>query len=81
MVENRLVGLKSRGLYECPAATILYAAHRELESLALDRDTFHLKEQMGPKMGELAYYGLWLSPLRKALQAFVTKTQEFVTGG
>lgn len=80
MVENRLVGLKSRGIYECPAATLLYAAHRELESIALDRETVHHKEVIGPKMGELAYYGQWFSPLREALQAFVNKTQEHVTG-
>ncbi len=80
LVENRLVGLKSRGIYECPAATILYAAHRELETLALDRDTLHYKESIGPKFGELAYYGQWFSPLRETLQAFVEKTQANVTG-
>ncbi|MCB4757290.1 MAG: argininosuccinate synthase [Elusimicrobia bacterium] len=80
MVENRLVGLKSRGIYECPAATILYAAHRELESLTLDRDTAHQKALIGPKMGELIYFGQWFAPLRRALQAFVDKTQVPVTG-
>ena len=80
LVENRLVGLKSRGIYECPAATILYAAHRELETLALDRDTLHYKEQIGPKFGELTYYGQWFTPLREALQTVVEKTQKFVTG-
>lgn len=80
MVENRLVGLKSRGIYECPAATILYAAHRELEALALDRETLHYKESLGPRFGELTYYGQWFTPLRKALQAFVQKTQKYVSG-
>jgi argininosuccinate synthase len=80
MVENRLVGLKSRGIYECPAATLLYTAHRELETLALDRETYHYKENLGPRFGELAYNGQWFSPLRESLQAFVTKTQKYVTG-
>lgn len=80
MVENRLVGLKSRGIYECPAATILYAAHRELESLALDRETLHYKDQVGPKLGELIYNGQWFTPLRESLQTFVEKTQKYVTG-
>jgi argininosuccinate synthase len=80
LVENRLVGLKSRGIYECPAATILYAAHRELETLALDRDTLHYKETLGPKFGELTYYGQWFSPLRETLQAYIEKTQANVTG-
>ncbi|MFH2070082.1 MAG: argininosuccinate synthase [Elusimicrobiota bacterium] len=80
MVENRLVGIKSRGVYECPAATLLYAAHRELEYLCLDRDTFHFKETLGPKYGELVYYGLWYSPLRSAIDGFVDETQKFLTG-
>ncbi len=80
LVENRLVGLKSRGIYECPGATILYAAHRELETLALDRDTYHYKEQLGPKFGELIYNGQWFTPLREALQHFVEKTQKHVNG-
>ena len=80
LVENRLVGLKSRGIYECPAATILYAAHRELETLALDRETLHYKETIGPRFGELAYYGQWFTPLREELQSFVEKTQKHVTG-
>ncbi len=80
LVENRLVGLKSRGIYECPGATILYAAHRELETLALDRETLHYKEAIGPKFGELTYYGQWFTPLRKSLQDFVEKTQKNVTG-
>ncbi|MFN0118055.1 MAG: argininosuccinate synthase [Elusimicrobiota bacterium] len=80
MVENRLVGLKSRGIYECPAATILYAAHRELESLALDRETLHQKELIGPKFGEMTYNGQWFTPLRESLQKFIESTQTYVTG-
>jgi argininosuccinate synthase len=80
IVENRLVGMKSRGVYECPAATVLYAAHRELESLTLDRETFHFKESLVPKMGQLIYNGLWFTTLRKALSNFVAETQEYVTG-
>jgi len=80
LVENRLVGLKSRGIYECPGATILYYAHRELETLALDRDTLHFKEQLGPKFGELTYNGQWFTPLREALWTLVQKTQRNVTG-
>ncbi len=80
MVENRLVGLKSRGIYECPAATLLYAAHRELESIALDRETFHFKETLAPKMGEMIYNGQWFSPLRTSLHEFIKKTQRYVTG-
>ncbi|OVE75755.1 argininosuccinate synthase [bacterium F11] len=80
LVENRLVGLKSRGIYECPGATLLYAAHRELESITLDRGILHFKSQLGPQLGELAYNGQWFSPLRTSLQAFVSKTQQHVTG-
>jgi len=80
MVENRLVGMKSRGVYECPGATILYAAHRELESLTIDRDTLHAKLALAPKMGELIYNGLWFTPLREAISAFIAKTQERVSG-
>ncbi len=80
IVENRLVGIKSRGVYEAPAATLLYFAHRELESLCLDRETFHAKELMGPRYAELVYYGQWFTPLREALDAFVDSTQRFVTG-
>jgi argininosuccinate synthase len=80
LVENRLVGLKSRGIYECPGATILYAAHRELESVALDRETLHHKELIGPQLGQLIYYGQWFSPHREAMQAFVDKTQRHITG-
>lgn len=80
LVENRLVGMKSRGVYETPGGTILYAAHRELESLTLDRQTMHFKELVASRYAELVYDGLWYSPLREALDAFVAKTQETVTG-
>ena len=80
IVENRLVGMKSRGVYEAPAATVLYAAHRELESLAIDRDTLHYKDLVSMKYAELVYYGLWFTPLREAIDAFIDKTQENVTG-
>jgi argininosuccinate synthase len=80
MVENRLVGIKSRGLYETPGGALLYAAHRELEELALDRDTLHYKEQVALKFAELIYNGQWFAPLREALQVFIDKTQETVNG-
>jgi len=80
MVENRLVGMKSRGVYEAPGATILYAAHRELESLVLDRDTLHAKLVLAPKIAEMIYNGLWFTPLREALSAFITETQKRVSG-
>lgn len=80
LVENRLVGMKSRGVYETPGGSILYAAHRELESLCLDRDTSHYKEQIGVRYAEMVYYGKWYHSLREALQAFVDYTQETVTG-
>jgi len=80
IVENRLVGMKSRGVYEAPAATLLYAAHRELESLVLDRETAHAKELIGPRYAELVYFGQWHAPLRRALDAFVNEIQKVVTG-
>lgn len=80
LVENRLVGMKSRGVYETPGGTILYAAHRELESLCLDRDTLHYKEQVALRYAELVYFGKWYHTLREALQAFITETQETVSG-
>lgn len=80
MVENRLVGMKSRGVYETPGGTVLFAAHRELEYLCLDRQTMHFKEILSGKYSELVYDGIWYSPLREAMDAFVDKTQEFVTG-
>lgn len=80
MVENRLVGLKSREVYEAPAATILLEAHQALEALVLDRETAHFKEIIALKYAELIYYGLWYSPLKDALDGFVEKTQHKVTG-
>ncbi|MBM7853876.1 argininosuccinate synthase [Desulfohalotomaculum tongense] len=80
MVENRLVGMKSRGVYETPGGSILVAAHRELELLTLDRATMHYKEQVALKYAELVYDGLWFTPLREALDAFVNVTQRNVTG-
>ncbi len=80
MVENRLVGMKSRGVYETPGGTILYKAHEMLEQLCLDRDTQHLKQQLATKFSELVYFGQWYTPCREALSAFVDKTQETVTG-
>ena len=80
IVENRLVGMKSRGVYETPGGTILYAAHKELERLTLDKNTFHYKQMVSQKYGELVYDGLWFSPLKEALDAFVDVTQKNVTG-
>jgi len=80
IVENRLVGMKSRGVYETPGGTILYAAHRELELLCLDRDTLHFKDIVSHRFAELVYYGQWFTPLREALSAFVDSTQKTVTG-
>ena len=80
IVENRLVGMKSRGVYETPGGSILYAAHAKLEEITLDKETSHYKTQVGLKFGELVYNGQWYTPLRKALSAFVDSTQETVTG-
>ncbi len=80
LVENRLVGMKSRGVYETPGGTILYKAHELLESICLDKATAHEKKRIGITFGELIYNGQWFTPLREALSAFVTKTQECVTG-
>jgi len=80
LVENRLVGMKSRGVYETPGGSILYKAHSLLESITLDRETHRTKEQLALRFAELVYYGQWFSPLRKALSAFVTETQTHVTG-
>ena len=80
LVENRLVGIKSRGVYETPGGTILKTAHSALESLTLDRETMHYKQQVALKYAELAYYGLWFTQLREALDAFVDVTQRNVTG-
>ncbi len=80
MVENRLVGMKSRGVYETPGGTILYKAHQLLEMICLDKATQHYKQLVAVKFGEMVYDGQWFTPLREALSAFVTKTQETVTG-
>lgn len=80
MVENRLVGMKSRGVYENPAGAILYAAHRNLEEITLDRQTSHYKEMLAIRFSELVYDGNWFTPLREAISAFVDVTQETVTG-
>ncbi|MEJ5241475.1 MAG: argininosuccinate synthase [Anaerolineales bacterium] len=80
LVENRLVGMKSRGVYETPGGTILSYAHRELESLTLDRETMHFKDMLAIRYAELVYYGLWFSPLREALDAFFAATQGPVSG-
>lgn len=80
IVENRLVGMKSRGVYETPGGAILYHAHNKLEELCLDRDTYHYKQGVGLKFAELVYFGQWFTPLREALSAFVDSTQQTVTG-
>ena len=80
IVENRLIGMKDRGVYETPGGTILYKAHEMLESLTLDKDTMHEKEKLSIVFADLIYNGKWYSPLREALSAFVDKTQEYVTG-
>ncbi|MGA8432093.1 MAG: argininosuccinate synthase [Candidatus Sulfotelmatobacter sp.] len=80
LVENRFVGIKSRGCYETPGGTLLIAAHRELEALCLEREVAHFKQHVGLKYAELVYFGLWFTPLREALDAFVDSTQKDVTG-
>lgn len=80
LVENRLVGMKSRGVYETPGGTILYRAHEVLETITLDKLTAHKKEELALTFADLVYNGQWFSPLREALSAFVEKTQEKVTG-
>ena len=80
LVENRFVGIKSRGVYETPGGTILHAAHRAMESLTLDREAAHLKDALMPRYAELVYYGFWFSPEREMLQALVDKSQEHVEG-
>jgi argininosuccinate synthase len=80
MVENRLVGMKSRGVYETPGGTILYAAHDCLETITLDRDTMHMKQMLSGQFADLVYFGKWYTPLREALSAFVVMTEETVTG-
>ncbi len=80
LVENRFVGMKSRGVYETPGGTILHYAHRQMETLTMDREVMHLRDSLIPKYSELVYYGFWFSPEREALQAFVTESQKNVTG-
>jgi len=80
LVENRLVGMKSRGVYETPGGTILYKGHAALEQLCLDKDTLHWKQQVGLRYAELVYNGLWFTPLRKALDAFVQETEKSISG-
>jgi argininosuccinate synthase len=80
MIENRLVGIKSREVYECPAGTILHAAHQDLEGLCLERELAHFKASIAEKYAELVYYGLWYSPLREALNAFVAESQRRING-
>jgi argininosuccinate synthase len=80
LVENRFVGMKSRGMYETPGGTILLAAHRGIESITLDRGAAHLKDELMPKYAELIYYGFWFAPERDMLQAAIDKSQQFVTG-
>jgi len=80
LVENRLVGIKSRGVYETPAGTVLHIAHREIERLVLDRDTLHFKQSVSVRYAQLIYDGLWFSTLRQALAAFVDFTEREVTG-
>ncbi|MEE0780098.1 MAG: argininosuccinate synthase, partial [Sellimonas sp.] len=80
IVENRVVGMKSRGVYETPGGTILMEAHQQLEELVLDRATYEVKKNMGNKLAQVVYEGKWFTPLREAIQAFVTSTQKYVTG-
>ncbi len=80
MVENRLVGIKNRGVYETPGGTILITAHRDLESLTIDRDTMHYKDMLAVRYAELVYYGKWFTPLKKSMDAFINETQKHVTG-
>ena len=80
IVENRVVGMKSRGVYETPGGTILMAAHDQLEELILDRETMEAKKKLGSQMAQVVYEGKWFTPLREAIQAFVESTQKYVTG-
>ena len=80
IVENRVVGMKSRGVYETPGGTILMEAHQQLEELILDRDTYALKKDLGNKFAQIVYEGKWFTPLREAIQAFIEVTQQYVTG-
>ena len=80
IVENRVVGMKSRGVYETPGGTILYEAHQQLEELILDRDTYALKKDLGNKFAQIVYEGKWFTPIREAIQSFIESTQKYVTG-
>ncbi|HEB74579.1 MAG TPA: argininosuccinate synthase, partial [Candidatus Desulfofervidus auxilii] len=80
IVENRFVGIKSRGVYETPGGTILNIAHRALETITMDREVMHLRDSLIPRYAELVYYGFWFAPEREALQTFMDKTQENVSG-
>jgi len=80
LVENRFVGMKSRGIYETPGGTILQSAHRAMESITLDRGAAHLKDEIMPRYAELIYNGFWFSPEREMLQALIDKSQDYVTG-
>jgi argininosuccinate synthase len=80
MVENRFVGMKSRGVYETPGGAILHFAHRQMESLTMDREVMHLRDSLIPKYSELVYNGFWFAPEREAIQALVTESQKHVTG-
>ncbi len=80
IVENRLVGIKSRGVYETPAGTVLYLAHQDLESLTLNREVLHYRQFVSSHYAELIYYGLWHSPLKKALDGWINEVQSFVSG-
>ena len=80
IVENRVVGMKSRGVYETPGGTILMAAHEQLEELTLDRETMETKRNWGSQLAQVVYEGKWFTPLREAIQAFVESTQKYVTG-
>jgi argininosuccinate synthase len=80
MVENRFVGMKSRGVYETPGGAILHFAHRQMESITMDREVMHLRDSLIPKYSELVYNGFWFAPEREALQALIDHSQKFVTG-
>ena len=80
IVENRFVGMKSRGVYETPAGTILQAAHRGLEEITLDREVMHLRDSLVPKYADMIYNGFWFAPEREMIQALITESQKFVTG-
>ena len=80
LVENRFVGMKSRGVYETPGGTILLHAHRQIETLTMDKDLMHLRDSLVPRFAELIYYGFWFAPEREAIQALIDKSQETVSG-